>query len=1086
MMNLGFTFFILVVASVPAYGAKLFTRQNSGFNCERILSPNIEVINSGKISTEMMEQLTEAVDEIFGPQGALKKLGISSPQQKIEFMSGADLNLISTLNRYPVGHWHDGAQLAGRSAGGAVYEIVIPGRESRHSLYRDDNPFAHNVSILMHVAGHTHFGVHNRWRQTRTADLIQEAYDLDSYLDQAKRSVNPDEVNRWYQYLLTLAWSQDILNATSVDNVDELKAKPSKNDATLQVARTSNILQTYIANFPKDWPEWKHEIARRFERLQRYIPGAIRTKIMNEGFATILMEILPKHTSYRSFTFGMESCCLLSNVLTPKLSNPYWLGVEAYRHMYERFKTGFYTEAYLRKYGFGTIEPQIPVRGLDAIEIDRAYIEWVTRNVIEIMDDTGFLQFAFADGEWLAKQNLAVMRPASDQQEFDPNLPRTQDPEMNWQWLIDSREPAAVIKAIIAEVKGFEYQFPNIEITDLNENRSGIIRLEISDPIGRQVPLNTRSIVETLYVHSQINERPVAIESTVEFVSLEPVDQQHRGRSFERETTWKLVNGEYKEFYVVRGLKRVKTVVFPSGDIETYRVLRDGDDSPSSLPQSLLFPEEKKIELVREAELEKNFKKLLAGFVANLNLEDMEFGPDSSQKGFRNSTMSRLEKHLLSATAGPTVDMQLAVPTAGKALHEYESYVKRRMQQAMKRAIYSPGGVSIQGGQIAIQALPSIPQFSFNSKAMQAYRTSQGLAQNTGLVLSGDSLTYMQIFKGQELKRVVPIPGRTGERRWGPNPNQDDGDGEEGDETEEGDEDGDKPARGRKPGKSEGDLSWVDISLDDWAKALEDVVELPNLRPKGDKSRSESEEKGGKVFKRHGTAVNREIIRKAYKKGLAQTLIEEDEDDDQTPPGIIRRGLGLLNERDWAVRGWQPVKEPEISAQVTMIMDLSGSMGDKVPTMKRMFFDLRAILMRKYKKIEFRFISFDSEAHVFDNFDDFIRSKLGGGTSYVRALEKDLEVKKQFPPDKFDRFTAVIGDMEDHAGAEFQQALENVIAESQFVTAITLNDRTDSFGLGTFFKELHEREPYFGHAEVIPTESYRPVIFRKAFKNPER
>lgn len=1093
MMN-RLIFFLCILLPVAAQAgdgkAKLFTKHNSGFNCERILSPDVEVINSGKISEETMQDLTHAVDEIFGQEGILKKLGISSPPQTIEFMSGADLGLISTLNRYPVGHWHDGGVLARRSLSGAIYEIVIPGKTRRHSLYRDDNRFAHNVSILMHVAGHTHFGVHNRFRQTRAADLVQDAYDLDAYLDEIKQTVNPDEVNRFYQYLLSLVWQQDMINATSEDDVDNYKAKPGKDSSRLRVKRTPNVLQTYIANFPKEWPEWKHNLARRFEKLQRYISGAIRTKIMNEGFATILMEILPKYSSYRSFTFGMEYCCLLSGVARPNISNPYWLGVEAYRHLYERFKKGHYTEAFLRQHGFGTVEPQIDVKGLSELEVDRAYVEWVTKNLIETMDDAEFLDFTFRDGEWLAKQNLAVVRSAKDYNEFDPNLPPPPDPEMNWQWLIQSRDPAEVIKAIIAEVKGFEYQFPNVEITDINENQSGIIKLELSDRVGRNVPLKEKTMVETLLVHARLNERPVALESSMEVVTYEEVPQDVFFNRWgppnidrNRETEYRLdeKTGEYKLYYVNRGLQRVKTVVYPDGKVEVFTVLRDGNSSPESLPTSLLFPEQKKIELVRQPELEEKFKKFTLAFIENVNLDDVQDEVQLGGQSFRKSTLSRIEDKILSATAGPSVDMQMAVPTAGKAIHEYDSYVKKRMRKALERAMKNPGGVVIKGQRITVKTLPDIPSFGFDQKIMKRFMASQELAPAHQGNDSTNGLTFMRIFKTENLKRVIPIPGKTGDRKWGPNPN-----GKNGDGDGDGDEDGDPSDEpGDQPGEGGIDPTYVDISLDDWARALEDVVELPNLRPKGDKSKTTSEEKGGKVYKRHGQPVVREIIRKAYKRGLTQSIIDEDEDD-QTVPDIIRRGLATMTEKDWVVRGWNPVREPEINAQVTLIMDLSGSMDRLVPIAKRIFFDFRAILMRRYKKITFRFISFDGQAHVFETFEEFMRARLGGGTSYHVALEKDLEVKKQFPPEKYDRFTALIGDMEDFGGPEFEEALKKVIAESQFVAAFGLNDRDMEWGLGAILKRLHEEEPYFGYAEVIPPDSYTPAVFRRAFKNPEK
>lgn len=1066
------------VLSQVANGALLFTKENSGFNCARIISADYEIIGSPRMTNDRMEEIRGAAEEIFGKEGVLAKLGVSSPRQTIQFMQGSDLNAMSSLNRMPVGHWHDGAQITQTDGSGLIYEIVIPGKTVRHSLFRDDNSFAHQVSILIHVAGHNLFATHNRWRQVRTADLVQESYDLDHYMDQLRfQGVNSDEISRWYQYLLSLTWSQDVINATTVDDVDELKAKASPSTGIVGIKRTPNILQTYIANLSPELPAWKREMARRFEKLQRYIPGAIRTKIMNEGIATFLQEMVVKHTSWATFNYGLQFCCLMSGVIRKGVQNPYWLGLEAYRHLYDRFNRGVFTAEWLSKHGHTSVHAQPKVDGLVSLARDALFMEWVTKNVIEIMDDEQFLWFAFKDGEWLAQQNLTLMRPVRDE-EFDRGMGPPPDRENTWQWLIESRDPERVLKSLITQLKGFEFQFPNIEIESLNDENTGMIRLDLSDQVGRQVALQKGSMVKTLYTHALFNNRPVSLESTVEFEHKIYVEFDHNNW-WDLEVEWKGTDWVY--FRKRMEITRVETRVFPNGTVETYRVLRDGDSSIASLPTSRLFPEKKKITYERMPEFEAALKKVLDEHIENLEIDEPENdGVDVLGRPMRRSTLDKLEEQVSGAIMdrGPSSNMHLAVPTTGKAVDAYDAYVKRRLNRSLKRAIEGKDKVVTRGNSVSIKALPDVPQFGFDRRSMKRAFDEAGRTPRVGL----QTFNFTEHFSPDGNGKVIPIGGREGDRRWGPDPRKQDGDGD----GDDGDgQPGDKPSDG-DPGNGNNGVSWVDVPLEAWARALEDVVELPNLRPKGDKSLTKSEEKTGKVYKRHGELVTRQIIRKAYKRGF-QELEEEGEDPfDVFPADVIARGVTKLKDGDFVVRGSTPVKDPEISAQVNFILDLSGSMSGYVEQAKRAFYDLRAILMRRYKNIVFRFITFESSAVVFTNPEEFFRARMGGGTAYIEGLKKDLEVKQQFPPAKYDRFTVMIGDMEDFGGPEFEEVMREVIAQSQYVAALRFNDRQEGFGLGDLLRQLHAEEEFFGYENVSPVAGYTPLAFRRAFKNPEK
>ncbi len=310
-------FIVAVFSSVTALGnqvADSHTHDAHG-KCSALLSDkNYQLIFSGR-DEDVQADLEKYADMLFGNNGVLEKLGMSRPPQIIQFLAGRDVNAIASNGRLPVGHWHDGANiLNSNNRPGLIYEIVINGGNLRHSIYRDDVPLKRQFSILNHVAGHTHFGANTMWSQNSNVELNQAAYDFDSLMEDFKRLHGSEEVSEWYQYLLSLTYAQDLVLGDY--------AKPSDFKAGEMKHPTANILQVMVANLPTSLAPWKIQMAERFEQINRYIPGAIRTKIINEGFATLMQELLPPHTGMNTFDHAMEYCCFVAGVIRPALSNP--------------------------------------------------------------------------------------------------------------------------------------------------------------------------------------------------------------------------------------------------------------------------------------------------------------------------------------------------------------------------------------------------------------------------------------------------------------------------------------------------------------------------------------------------------------------------------------------------------------------------------------------------------------------------------------------------------------------------------------------------------------------------------------------
>ncbi|MCB0350217.1 MAG: SpoVR family protein, partial [Bdellovibrionales bacterium] len=370
---------------------------------------------------------------------------MSRPPQIIQFLAGRDVNAIAANGRLPVGHWHDGANiLNANNRPGLIYEIVINGGNLRHSIYRDDVPLKRQFSILNHVAGHTHFGANTMWAQKSNAELNQAAYDFDFLMEELKRTHGIEAISEWYQYLLSLTYAQDLVLGDY--------SKPDDFITGQMNHPTANILQAFVANLPHDLPEWKIEMAQRFEQINRYIPGAIRTKIINEGFATLMQEVLPPHTGMNTFDHAMEYCCFVAGVIQPSISNPYWLGLEAWRNLRKNFNE----------------RPDIA--NLPLIEKDRAFIAYATNEIIGKMDDVEFLRAGLTES-WIAKQNIALTRIAKDTEQ-DPNLapnPNADPNKPEVQHIIITRDGSQVREGIIRQVFfSRSYEIPRPVLTEVS------------------------------------------------------------------------------------------------------------------------------------------------------------------------------------------------------------------------------------------------------------------------------------------------------------------------------------------------------------------------------------------------------------------------------------------------------------------------------------------------------------------------------------------------------------------------------------------------------------------------------------------
>ncbi len=1060
-------------------------------------NPQVSIIESGNNDQGNVAFYEKVIQELTEEGGIYDKLGLARMNQVIEFMPGNDLDSLLGANGYPVSHWIDGAQIVAtkRNPSGLVYEFVVPGSDVRHSFYRDDLPIEKQLSIILHVGGHNHFSVHTRWAQVRTIDMVPGTHQMYELMESLYGTVHPDEVAKWYQYLSSLMWAQDIPRG-----VMEVPEEFQPHEATekewrsgkvkkVPLSSTPNILQVFIANLPTNLPKWKVEMARLFERLNRYIPGAVRTKIMNEGWATLMQELVLPHTSFDSLSHRIQKGELMGGVTYKSLSNPYWLGLEAWRRLRENFNNRAENE------------------GLEPIELDRKFVEYANKEIMGVMDDEEFLRTAL-DDQWIARENLYLGRKAKNQ--WDPSIgPPPKDMKQPEQWEVVTRDPHRIRESVITKVASKE-SFPRVVVRDL-KNEFGYIELgfDRNDSIGNSIPLEAKSMVQTLYIYSQIMSQPVSIDTV--YTKKTEISWEEMPDDWDIAFSgpwWESPRGpsyKYKDI-------KVRVTVTGNGIVKVYEITEEGEVIRSDGDDDY--------ELELQEKLNEFIEELNVG-EDNSSVETMDLISASTAKGLKQDSAD--------AVNSAPIGLQMHAPTVPRALSEYRRMVQKRLLEILEKSLKN-GGITRTKKGVRLKVLPSVPSFRFDSKEIQRRLEDQPVPEVDRLAIlnmaevketrlsnpyehemerakellnKGEELSEREKYALEWLSKSIaqsksgafnpddPLDigsggGTPGKKYWKDgNPN---GNGKGKGNGEPGDEPG-----GDDAGQGGMDPSYVDIPFDRYSSILGENIELPNLNPKAGGIRSKSEEPDGEVYNRMGRKVMPTIGKRAYGLGLytdeAEDSVDGGEEDEEDPADIILRGLEIIRPSDIVVESFSKTKEPDINAQVTIAMDLSGSMIPYYAVAKKVIYDLKALLAANYPKLVFRFVVFDSEAHAYEDEDEFFRAKLGGGTNYKAGFEKVLEVQEEFPIAKWDRFVVAIGDLEDFFDpSELSPTVDQVYDQSSYMGVVKVGRYWEGFEnkLAEFFQQMSSSRDWLGYVDLEDRDNPRIEDFRKLFKNDEK
>lgn len=182
----------------------------------------------------------------------------------------------------------------------------------------------------------------------------------------------------------------------------------------------------------------------------------------------------------------------------------------------------------------------------------------------------------------------------------------------------------------------------------------------------------------------------------------------------------------------------------------------------------------------------------------------------------------------------------------------------------------------------------------------------------------------------------------------------------------------------------------VELTLEELAQILGEELELPRIQPKGRKTVHAEKERYSSIrrqgpeslrhFKRtYVRALRRQIALGAY--------------DPKNPKLIPVK-------EDKRYRSWKVTYEPESSAVIFYLMDVSGSMGEEQKELVRTTaFWIETWLQSHYRRLEHRYLIHDATAREVDR-DTFYRTRESGGTMISSAyrLCADL-IAHHYPAD---------------------------------------------------------------------------------------
>lgn len=316
-----------------------------------------------------------------------------------------------------------------------IYELVI-NADPAQAFLLDVNSTLENMFVISHVLGHSDFFANNAYfahtnrnvehTAAATAERFRE-YELrhgrrvvESFIDDVlsvKDHINP--------YIHTRKKPEDY--KISFESDEFLDLFPEERDRRQKIERQEDDrrrmhlsiepeedLLLYLAENAPYLEDWERDVIMSIREEEYYFLPQYQTKIMNEGWASLVHRLSMHYLDPDVDPGGIEFADMHSRVLNdhPGRVNPYWLGYNIFLRIIEKY--GEHTPQEMQQLNF--IGSPGWERALEARELDsdETFIRnYVDQELVERLD-----LFAFAhnaeEGQWEVTETQAEWEAVRD------------------------------------------------------------------------------------------------------------------------------------------------------------------------------------------------------------------------------------------------------------------------------------------------------------------------------------------------------------------------------------------------------------------------------------------------------------------------------------------------------------------------------------------------------------------------------------------------------------------------------------------------------------------------------------------------
>lgn len=924
-------------------------------------------------------------------------LGYENPPMVLRSQTSAELTAQTSgaSGGNPAPHWKEGGDIimSARRASG-ILEMLVPGKEKHDHFARDTNTPQDQALVDAHVEGHNDFARINPLYLMRDLDILKDSEDLASAMARAYWAEDKEEVVRFYQFLLSTMYLQDIhrgsfehpdrfkdklidlkpISEMQPDGAGGMELKTRLSRPQHPTKPTLSVMQAMVHNLPSSEPAWKTEILRLFERVQRFSGVGIQTKIMNEGWATISEEIILAH-AFQSHDDAVEFAQLNSGVARPGLENPYWLGREAWIRIRARFME---SEA-KRNPEFLKMKP---------IDQDRAFVAHAHDVIRQFPNDYDFLLHAL-DEVWVQKLNFLLYRGH-------------ENPEFN---VAVTRDANRIVRYIAQRFANRETMLPGIELVNFQETASGAMVVRQRNILN--MPLSQPSMVKTLYALSQIQKRPIAIDT---FAS----------------GLWAKGSESSPKIYPMR------VTVSPNGDVQVKYT--------GELPK------------FRTAE---RHQKILEGYLSEY-LSDIQISYSQVRADARGEKLATAALDFGPMASENVVNYMGHSPTGSHAVIEYYDMVQRRLSTIMAELASGKREISFSKDHrfINIKGLPDIPIFEYDYLARK--KRSALLPKTPVDPRWGEGpVDFNEVATLEAEAEAVPpsnlsvqdedlvlgqgpfVPGDIWKKKNGQGQGEGEGQGEgdEDDADSAQNKDGEDGQETAQPGaQGGGDPSVVRVPIEFLGELLAEQLQLRNLRRTGQGSIHEYEDiRIGSARRPNGYLREDLTAEEDYARGWALAKSRGQDPRKMSFQELIFLGAKHRSTTDLVVADHNPEPMPLTDAVLVFVRDGSGSMGEEhIKLVDEISARIEAVMKHFYKKVANRFVMYSDDATEVTR-EQFFSMGMGGGTNAVPAVQlTDKILEADYPRSKFNRYVFHFSDGDDSKNEEVVQRLDELMKRIEF------------------------------------------------------